>query len=523
ETMHAAQFFQAHNELVFYTWGDEGCWLPAGAARATLRGDLSATLKAGDVLVFVEKRSPTSGYRADTDLTRRHAVRLTRVTADSDPLGGHFATPPSANPVVVTEIEWMAQDALPFVLDLSTVQTPVDDLEMGEAPRQGASVALGNIVLADHGETLPPETLPPVTNPRRYRPSLARRGVTYVAGVNPGAPAGQVVGTQSLATLPAITLASASGEWTPIRDLLNSNRFQTEFVAENDSDDETHLRFGDGRTGRLPLPGEQFTATYRIGSGTAGNIGADAIAHVVTEESGILGVRNPLPATGGAEPESLQEVRQYAPQAFRRQERAVTEADYAAVAERHPEVQRAVATRRWSGSWYTVFLTVDRKGGLPVDADFENDLREFLERYRMAGQDLEIDGPRYVSLDLAFLVCVEPGYFAANVKAALLERFSSRVLPDRTNGYFHPDNFTFGQPVYLSQIVARAMAVPGVRWIDTAAGKGKPTRFQRWGEPAHGELGEGQIDMGRLEIARCDNDPSRPEHGRLEFIMEGGL
>lgn len=141
----------------------------------------------------------------------------------------------------------------------------------------------------------------------------------------------------------------------------------------------------------------------------------------------------------------------------------------------------------------------------------------------MAGYDLEIDGPRYVSLDLAFLVCVEPGYFASNVKAALLERFSSRVLPDRTRGFFHADNFTFGQPVYLSQIVATAMAVPGVRWIDASAGKGKPTRFQRWGEPAHGELAKGQIDLGRLEIARCDNDPSRPEHGRLEFIMEGGL
>jgi hypothetical protein len=97
------------------------------------------------------------------------------------------------------------------------------------------------------------------------------------------------------------------------------------------------------------------------------------------------------------------------------------------------------------------------------------------------------------------------------------------VLPDRTRGFFHADNFTFGQPVYLSQIVATAMAVSGVRWIDTASGKGKPTRFQRWGEPAHGELAQGQIDMGRLEIARCDNDPSRPENGRLVFIMEGGL
>lgn len=523
ETLHAVQLFQAHNELHFYTWGDEGCCLPAGATHATLRDDLTATLQAGDVLVLIEKRSPASGVRADADPARRHAVRLTRVTAGSDPLGGQFQTPPSAGAVAVTEIEWSTADALPFVLDLGAVQVPLDDQEEGEAPRQPVSVALGNIVLADHGETLPPELLPPVVEPARYRPALARQGITYAAGFDPAASATQVAGTQSLATLPAITLSSASGAWTPVRDLLNSNRFQTEFVAESDSANATYLRFGDGRTGRRPLPGEQFTATYRIGGGAAGNIGADALAHVVMDGSGVLGVRNPLPAAGGVEPESLQEVRQYAPQAFRRQERAVTTDDYAAVAERHPDVQRAVATRRWSGSWYTIFLTVDRRRGLPVDAVFEEELRAFLERYRMAGQDLEIDGPRYVSLDLAFLVCVEPGYFASNVKAALLERFSSRVRPDRTTGFFHADNFTFGQPVYLSQIVAAAMAVPGVRWIDTAAGKGKPTRFQRWGEPAHGELAKGQIDMGRLEIARLDNDPSRPEHGRLEWIMEGGL
>lgn len=523
ETLHAARLFQAHNELRFYTWGDENCCLPAGATAATLTGDLTATLRPGDVLVFTEQRSPLTGHRADADLTRRHAVRLTQVTAGSDPLGGQFATPPSANPVAVTEIAWMVEDALPFVLDLSTVQVPADDLDASGETRQPASVALGNIVLADHGETLPPETLPPVENPRRYRPALARDGVTFAAPYDPTAPASASVDTPSLATLPAITLASAAGRWTPVRDLLNSDRFQTEFVAESDSDGKTYLRFGDGRSGRLPLPGEQFTATYRIGGGTAGNIGADALAHVVTSASGILGVRNPLPASGGVAPETLAEVREYAPQAFRRQERAVTEADYAEVATRHPAVQRAVATRRWTGSWWTIFLTVDRKGGLPVDVVFEDELRTFLERYRMAGYDLEIDGPRYVSLDLAFVVCVEPGYFASNVKAALLERFSTRVLPDRTRGFFHPDNFTFGQPVYLSQIVAKAMTVPGVRWIDTSAGKGTPTRFQRWGEPAHGELAKSQIDMGRLEIARCDNDPSRPEHGRLEFIMEGGL
>ncbi len=518
ETLHDIRLFPTHNLLVFYTWGDEGCCLPVGSTRATLHGDLSATLRPGDVLVFLEQRNPHTGYRADADLSRRHAVRLTRVTAASDPLGGQFADPPATDPVAVTEIEWERADALPFALDLSMVQAPADDREPGDAPRQPASIALGNIVLADHGETLPAHPLPPVVDPRRYRPVLPRAGITFAAPFNPLAPASQCVSdTQPAVTLPEVTLISASGVWTPVPDLLGSNRFQTEFVGELEYDGRLYLRFGDGRSGRAPLVGEQLTARYRVGSGPDGNIGADALGHVVTNESGIARVRNPLPARGGRTPESSETIRQCAPQAFRRQERAVTTADYAAMVERHPEVQRAVATRRWTGSWHTIFITVDRRGGLPVDAAFEAELIAFLERYRMACQDIEIDGPIYVALDLAFVICVEPGYFASNVKAALLERFSARP-----GGFFDPDTFTFGQSVYLSQIVAAAMAIPGVRWIDTAGGPGKPTRFQRWGQPARGELASGQIDVGRREIVRCDNDPNQPERGRLEFIMEGG-
>ncbi|MGB9739737.1 MAG: putative baseplate assembly protein [Chloroflexus sp.] len=516
ETMHDIRLDPALNLIDFYTWGDEGCCLPIGTTRATLRGNLSSHLYPGDVLAFIEQRSPITGYRADADPTRRHAVRLTHVTAATDPLGGQLADPPSTTPVAVTEIEWTDEDALPFILDLTMVAVPPDDRDESGAARQPASVALGNIVLADHGETLPAELLPPVGDSLRYRPALARASVTFVAPFEPAdrtTPASRLVSAAAPAlTLPAVELASPSGVWRPVPDLLGSNRFQTEFVGELENDGRLFLRFGDGRTGRAPVIGEGLVAHYRVGGGSAGNIGADALAHIVTNESGIRAVRNPLPALGGSEPEALEAIRQSASQAFRRQERAVTPADYAAMAERHPAVQRAMATRRWTGSWYTIFITVDRRGGLPVDTAFEADLRAFLERYRMAGQDIEIDGPVYVPLDLAFVICVESGYFAANVKVALLERFSARQ-------FFHPDNFTFGQPLYLSHIIAAAMSIPGVRWIETA---GTRVRFQRWGKPPRGELANGQLDVGRREIIRCDNDPNRPEHGRIEFIMEGG-
>jgi Baseplate J-like protein len=527
ETMHHAMFYQAHNQLAFYTWGEPECCLPKGATHATLKADLF-NLQVGDALVFEEVRGAESGRRVDADPEHRHVVRLTKVTPMQDPLGGQFLDPPTTDPVLVTEIEWMDGDALPFPLCVSMVEVPEDDRGPGDPEAQPVSVVLGNMVLADHGRSIVDEELDPVPATGRYRPRLQRFDVTQRcvddedenSELSSSRSAIQLVTQDPHQALPAVILHNGD-EWYPQRDLLASDRFAAEFVVEMENDGRAYLRFGDGIYGRQPTTNTEFTATYRIGNGQSGNIGAEAIYHVVTNDTGITSIRNPLPAQGGTDPEAIEDVRLYAPRAFRTQERAVTEADYAEVAERHSDVQEAAATRRWTGSWYTMFLTVDRKGGRPVDADFEAELRDFLERYRLAGQDLEIDGPSFVPLDIAFTVCVEPGYFRSDVKEALLETFSNRDLPDGRRGFFHPDNFTFGQPVYLSPIVAAIMQVPGVRWVDLAASKG--TRFKRWGQGAHGELKNGQIDIGRLEIARLDNDPNTPENGKIDFIMEGGL
>jgi predicted phage baseplate assembly protein len=320
--------------------------------------------------------------------------------------------------------------------------------------------------------------------------------------------------------LPVITLTDDSARrWLPQRDLLSSDAFATDFVAEVDDDGRATLRFGDGEYGARPAPGVELLATYRVGNGARGNVGAESIRHVVLDDPGdadaVDSLRNPLPARGGTDPESLERVRLDAPEAFKTLERAVTPEDYATIAQRHPEVQRAQATLRWTGSWLTVFLTVDRLGGRPVDEEFEATLRAHLEPYRMAGHDLEIDGPRFVALELELEICVEPGYFRSDVAAALLEVLGSRALPDGTRGYFHPDNFTFGQTVFLSPIVAAAAAVPGVRDVQVLA-------LERLGVPSRRPLDEGKLSIGRLEIAQLDNDPSFPERGALHLTMRGG-
>jgi predicted phage baseplate assembly protein len=317
--------------------------------------------------------------------------------------------------------------------------------------------------------------------------------------------------------LPAIQLQGPGGAWFPRYDLLDSAAFSAEFVVETEDDGSAWLRFGDDVHGQRPNSDERFTAEYRAGNGRIGNVGADALAHVVGVGFNIARVRNPLPATGGEDPETLDHVRAFAPQAFRTQQRAVTERDYADVAERDTSaVQHAQATFRWTGSWHTAFVTVDRVAGQPVDAPFATALRDRLEPFRMAGYDVEINAPRFVSLDIQVRVCVAPHYFRADVQESLLRELGAGTLPDGRHGLFHPDNFSLGQPLYLSQLYDAAMRVEGVASVDIV-------RFQRWGKVPNQELANGTIRAARLEILRLENDPNFPEHGRLELVMLGGL
>ena len=319
---------------------------------------------------------------------------------------------------------------------------------------------------------------------------------------------------------PEVTLTSLySGDnalWLPQTDLLASSAEAEEFVVESEHDGRAYVRFGDDYHGKRPNSGTEFTATYRIGNGTSGNVGLESITHIVSNDARLLRVSNPMPAQGGVDPETAEQIKRDVPEAFRKQERAVTPEDYANVSNDHNDVQRAAATFRWTGSWHTVFITTDRNAGKAVDDEFEQQMFDHVEPYRMAGYDLEVDGPRYVPLELAMTVCVKRDYFRADVRAALMRIFSKGWLDDGSPALFHPDNFSFGQPVYLSELYAAAQSVQGVASV--VIDKFKRLRLPHDPQP----IDEGVLKLDRLEIARLDNDPNFPERGILKLDVGGG-
>ncbi len=119
-------------------------------------------------------------------------------------------------------------------------------------------------------------------------------------------------------------------------------------------DGTAHLRFGDSTNGLFPASGTAFTAQYRVGNGTAGQCRRRQPYPVRRATREVVSCINPMAASGGVDPETADQIRRRAPQAFLTQERAITMTDYATVAEASPQVEDAAATLRWTGSWYTV-------------------------------------------------------------------------------------------------------------------------------------------------------------------------
>jgi hypothetical protein len=492
------------NAISFYPWGDDDCCLPRGATSATLKGTLTS-LAPGTLLIFEEVKGPGTGVPGDADPAHRCAVMLTGVRYQ-DHQGRYLSDPVTGTKV--TEVAWADADALPFPLCVSSTLSGqlVTDVSM----------AHGNVVPAQHGTPVAAEPLAPVPATGRYYPQLSSAPLSFSAPLPPAPPDPGASATAyttpdaSLAT-PDIRLTDSEGRtWTAQPDLLSAAPEGIYFVPEIERDGTAWLRFGDDQHGLRPTSALTFKASYRVGNGSAGNIGRDALGHAVLAPpvppappfpvEQITGVRNPLPVTSGVDPETTDHARQVAPFAFQRQQRCVTEDDYGQQAALLPGVQEARGTLRWTGSWYTAFVSVD-----PATTDVSGPM----DRLRMLGTDVATEGAVIVGLRIALAVCVDAAHFQGDVYAALMAVFTGPA------GLLSAANFTFGQTVYASPLIAAAQAVEGVASVTLAT-------FSRMDAPWVDGRATGLIQLGRLEIPRCDNDPDHLDGGLFTITLDGG-
>jgi predicted phage baseplate assembly protein len=275
---------------------------------------------------------------------------------------------------------------------------------------------------------------------------LQKNPLTYIPSAKPG-------GTES-----TLQVLVNDVRWTEVPSLFGRGPTDRVYTTRIADDGTVTVGFGDGRSGtRLPSGRGNVVADYRQGSGLAGRVPASSLRTLLDLPVGLKSVSNPSEATGGADPESIEQARENAPTTVRTFGRAVSLRDFEDLVRSSGEVAKALATWVWNREARAVHLTIAaQEGQLFTPSDLTR-IQASLNTQRDPNHALFLDNYVQVLIVIAATVRVEPAYVASKIaqaaRGALLSAFSFESL-------------RFGQPLALSEVYAVLQQVEGIDSVD---------------------------------------------------------
>jgi predicted phage baseplate assembly protein len=284
--------------------------------------------------------------------------------------------------------------------------------------------------------------------------------------------------------------------WQPVRDFAHSDRYDRHFLLDTATGE---IRFGpairqpDGRVrqyGRVPESGRTIRfSRYRYGGGVEGNLPVDSLTMLTTSLAYVARVTNLRRASGGRDPETMEEVAARAQREMKAQLRAVTPEDY-----EHLTLKATRATARVkcnspraSGGQVvpgTVeILTVPdatdalRAGDLSrlhVDRTLVNTIEGYLDEYRLLTTILRIKEPNYVGVKVHAQI-VPAEYSAPEAVTSRVVEILRTFLcplsiaqdPEQLDDVMGTkwEGWPFGRDLYLAELFSLLQRVPGVKHV----------------------------------------------------------
>jgi predicted phage baseplate assembly protein len=235
------------------------------------------------------------------------------------------------------------------------------------------------------------------------------------------------------------------------------------------------LSFGDGRRGMVPPEGKNniVAASYRIGGGNLGNVNSNTLTSSGRALAYIESVTNPLPATGGADRETIDEAKARAPYTIKSRDRAVTTEDYEMLALRaSTQLARARCVPDRSNRGH-VTLALVPKGELRGEELTRrlvpsNEVLRFVKRYlddrKLVGTVLNVIRPKYKDLSLKVILIRRSVGTSDRLRKDIeskLRRYLHALVGGRDGR-----GWEFGRPVLKAELIHLVEEVPGVEGVD---------------------------------------------------------
>jgi predicted phage baseplate assembly protein len=240
------------------------------------------------------------------------------------------------------------------------------------------------------------------------------------------------------------------------------------------------VRFGDGVTGAVPGPGRAIhVAAMRSGGGAQGNLPPGSLTSLAGPVDTIkLKLNQPLAFSGGADAETLERAEARIPAELRHSDRAVTSADFAALAAAAPgaSISRVEVLER--------FKPQQRRDGLPgvvsvmaipsrsgfdrpaprPDRPTLESIYSWLDARRPLGTELYVIAPEYVPIGVSAAVeLIDPATRDA-VLDLVSDAIKAMLWPLAPGG---PDGqgWPLGRTIDDRLIETAVARVPGVRTV----------------------------------------------------------
>jgi predicted phage baseplate assembly protein len=259
---------------------------------------------------------------------------------------------------------------------------------------------------------------------------------------------------------------------------------------------------------------------YRTGGG-AGNVAKGSIRVLKSSVPYIARVQNRHATTGGAEAETIEEIKVRGPLVLQSRGRAVTARDFELLArDASSEVGRAVcltAAKEDKETWGRVRVLLvpnvedDLLGAVPFDELTPSDevkarVEEYLEQRKLVGTTLSVEKPKYRWLKVVASVTALPGADPRRVEGDVIRALISLLHPLRGGG---GDGWPIGQTVQLHQVQSVFPWVKGVDNSREVIVELYPVVIDDRGQPVMPDASVSQLRLERDELVYSYNHEAR--------------
>lgn len=297
--------------------------------------------------------------------------------------------------------------------------------------------------------------------------------------------------------------------WHAVEDFYQSGPQSRHYIVDKR---QGIIQFGDGINGLVPPQGrDNIRVSYRYGGGINGNVQIGKISALKNAIPFVNEVTNHLPADGGSDTETLEEVLLRGPSRLKNRDRAVTSDDYAAMARNASrKIKRAKclpninADGEFSPGHVSVIIVPDtQKADEPVSRLLVKVVQEYLEAYSTnmvsVPRHIDVRGAIYIQIIIEVSVVPVSIEASARVESGISEALSDYLHPltGGKRGY----GWEFGKNICCAEIIALLEGVTDVDYV------------QELDILADGERQPGDIIMGD------DTLPFSGEH-RVNLIFD---